>query len=144
MNSLAYSDLTPASGTPQGSPGVPDSSSALETDATARLRALREELETQLLSLGDLDEDGARPRFSNHLAEDAQDQQQRQSDMALRQALLRDIRGLDHAIQHSLAGHYGICEDCGHDIPPRRLQVIPSATLCVTCQGRHETSRTPM
>jgi RNA polymerase-binding transcription factor DksA len=119
---------------------MPDS----EVDSTARLRELRDELEAQLHGMGDLDEDGARPRFSNHLAEDAQDQQQRQSDMALRQVLLRDIRDMDHAIQHSLAGRYGACEDCGHEIPPRRLAVIPSTTLCVACQSRHETSRTPM
>jgi RNA polymerase-binding transcription factor DksA len=115
-----------------------------DAEPLARLRLLREELEAQLVGLGELDEDSARPRFSNHLAEDAQDQQQRQSAMALRQIIQRDIRGLDHAIQRALDGGYGICEDCGHDIPPRRLQVIPSTTLCVGCQSRRETSRTPM
>jgi phage/conjugal plasmid C-4 type zinc finger TraR family protein len=113
-------------------------------DPVVRLRALRDELEAQLIGMGELDEDGARPRFSNHLAEDAQDQQQRASDAAMRKALVADIHSLDHAIQRGQQGLYGICEDCGHEIPPRRLQVIPGTTLCVTCQSRREPNRTPM
>jgi DnaK suppressor protein len=30
---------------------------------------------------------------------------------------------------------YGDCADCGQPIPPRRLEAIPFATLCVTCQS---------
>lgn len=139
MEPLTYNDRPVA-------PAHPGDITAPAPDAEliARLRRLREDLEGQLLGLGDLDEDSARPRFSNHLAEDAQDQQQRQSVMALRQVVLRDIHDLDHAIQRGLDGRYGVCEDCGHEIPPRRLQVIPSTTLCVGCQSRRETSRTPM
>jgi RNA polymerase-binding transcription factor DksA len=37
-------------------------------------------------------------------------------------------------------GTYGICADCGRPIPPRRLQVLPTATLCVQCQERCETA----
>jgi DnaK suppressor protein len=37
-------------------------------------------------------------------------------------------------------GTYGICGDCGRPIPPRRLQVLPTATLCVQCQERRETA----
>lgn len=37
-------------------------------------------------------------------------------------------------------GTYGICAACGHAIPPRRLQVLPTATLCVQCQERRETA----
>jgi RNA polymerase-binding transcription factor DksA len=123
---------------------MPGAAPGAETDPVAHLRGLRDELESQLVALGELDEDGARPKFSNHLAEDAQDQQQRHSDMALRQVLLADMRTLDHAIQRGLQGQYGLCEDCGHEIPPRRLEVVPGTTLCVTCQSRRETSRTPM
>ncbi len=35
-------------------------------------------------------------------------------------------------------GTYGICADCGHPIPERRLKVLPTATLCVRCQERRE------
>lgn len=31
------------------------------------------------------------------------------------------------------AGTYGVCESCGRDILPARLEVRPMATLCLTC-----------
>lgn len=36
------------------------------------------------------------------------------------------------------AGRYGICEDCEQPILAERLEVVPWATLCVTCQSRRE------
>ena len=33
-------------------------------------------------------------------------------------------------------GSYGICEDCGERIATERLEVLPEATRCVTCQAR--------
>jgi DnaK suppressor protein len=38
-------------------------------------------------------------------------------------------------------GSYGICRDCGCEIPPARLEAAPEAVRCVDCQrlfdGRH-------
>jgi DnaK suppressor protein len=44
--------------------------------------------------------------------------------------------------RHALAeGSYGICKDCGCEIPPARLEAAPEAVRCVDCQrlfeGRH-------
>ncbi len=36
------------------------------------------------------------------------------------------------------AGTYGVCEDCDQPIPAERLEAIPWATLCVSCQSRRE------
>jgi len=33
---------------------------------------------------------------------------------------------------------YGVCVDCGADIPYVRLEATPAATRCVGCQSRHE------
>jgi DnaK suppressor protein len=35
-------------------------------------------------------------------------------------------------------GTYGICESCGTRIPRRRLQAMPTATLCIACQEQQE------
>lgn len=32
-------------------------------------------------------------------------------------------------------GKYGVCADCGAKIPSRRLEALPYATLCVSCQS---------
>ena len=80
------------------------------------------------------DEEGSRPHYSNHLAEDASDAQEWQSRAAMSHHLSGELRSVEHAYAILQRGQYGQCEQCGHNIPPRRLEIIPSATLCVKCQ----------
>jgi RNA polymerase-binding transcription factor DksA len=35
-------------------------------------------------------------------------------------------------------GRYGVCVDCGKDIPQGRLDAMPESTRCVEDQSRHE------
>jgi len=56
----------------------------------------------------------------------------RASDRALdrtRRALEKLDRSPDEA---------GTCEECGEDIPWARLQAMPFAELCVSCQGKRD------
>ena len=44
-------------------------------------------------------------------------------------------------------GTYGVCRDCGRQIPPERLRVMPEAVRCVECQRQYEglhRQRTPL
>jgi RNA polymerase-binding protein DksA len=54
------------------------------------------------------------------------------------QAMLDNDRALQAQINLALerldAGQYGICERCGKEIDPRRLNALPYATLCIACQ----------
>jgi len=62
------------------------------------------------------------------------------SEIDLSEAI-RDIeewRGLRNAIRRIEEGHYGVCVDCGVDIPLARLQAQPIAVRCVECQSRAE------
>ena len=45
---------------------------------------------------------------------------------------------IDCALARVEDGSYGICEDCGQEIPPARLEALPSATLCVGCKAQRE------
>ena len=40
------------------------------------------------------------------------------------------------------AGHYGLCDTCGHPIEAARLAALPWAARCVGCQAGHERLRT--
>lgn len=40
--------------------------------------------------------------------------------------------------------NYGICEDCGENIPEKRLAAVPHATRCVGCQKSAEDAKTPL
>src|SRR5579863_1298094 len=49
--------------------------------------------------------------------------------------LVREVRSALERIEH---GTYGSCEQCEEPIGKRRLDALPWARLCVTCQGRQE------
>ncbi len=36
---------------------------------------------------------------------------------------------------------FGLCEDCEEDLPPKRLEAMPYAELCVPCQGKRDALR---
>src|SRR5262252_5940298 len=54
------------------------------------------------------------------------------------QAILDNEKTLLAEVQQALArienGTYGICSNCGEPIPEKRLEAIPWASLCVTCE----------
>lgn len=59
------------------------------------------------------------------------------------QALLDNENALLAEVQQALArienGTYGICTNCGQPIPEKRLEAIPWASLCVTCEKERGT-----
>lgn len=60
--------------------------------------------------------------------------------------VLRDVselRDILAAHRRMAAGTYGICIDCGDDIPYARLAAYPTAKRCVRCQTIREATRAP-
>jgi len=49
-----------------------------------------------------------------------------------------ELQALDAALARMTAGNYGICDDCGDEIPLERLRANPGATRCVRCQSVFE------
>ncbi len=49
-----------------------------------------------------------------------------------------EIEQIDLALSKMSLGDYGVCESCGDDIAPKRLQAIPWARLCVECARDYE------
>lgn len=48
------------------------------------------------------------------------------------------LRDLDDALDRIDDGRYGVCEECSVAISRKRLEAIPWARYCVTCQERHQ------
>ncbi|MDX6410246.1 MAG: DnaK suppressor protein, partial [Gaiellaceae bacterium] len=44
------------------------------------------------------------------------------------------VAEIDAALGRVEGGTYGLCEACGKPIPHARLEVVPEATLCVSCK----------
>ena len=61
-----------------------------------------------------------------------------QHEEVVRRRLADKSQQLSEALERVHEGTYGICQSCGRDIPHRRLQALPTATLCVPCQERRE------
>ncbi len=59
----------------------------------------------------------------------------REAQEALNGLQAAQLEKIDHALARIEAGTYGTCEGCGVAIPAARLEVMPSATLCVECQA---------
>lgn len=68
------------------------------------------------------------------LADFATDMRERETSHYIAEMKWREIRQIEKALNKMGEGVYDRCESCGSKIPIARLRVLPSATLCVTCQ----------
>jgi RNA polymerase-binding transcription factor DksA len=50
----------------------------------------------------------------------------------------RTRKAIEAALAKLSAGTYGLCESCGSAINARRLEAIPWAALCTSCQSSEE------
>lgn len=48
------------------------------------------------------------------------------------------LKAINEALLSIDEGTYGVCVDCGEDIPVARLSAMPFALRCVDCQETHE------
>lgn len=51
---------------------------------------------------------------------------------------VRALQAMEDAAARLDTPEYGICEDCGVEIPAARLVANPMAVRCVACQEHHE------
>ena len=50
----------------------------------------------------------------------------------------RELASIEHALERRRDGDYGLCEVCEGKIPMARLNALPYATICITCQREIE------
>ena len=62
--------------------------------------------------------------------------QQQSMDLAREERRRQRLAVLAAALHRVDEGEYGYCLACGEDILPRRLEIDPAVTLCVSCQDR--------
>lgn len=59
-------------------------------------------------------------------------------EMSLDQGDASRLRDIDAALQLIKDGTFGICSDCGCEIPEDRLQEKPSALYCIRCEATRD------
>ena len=68
----------------------------------------------------------------------AQSLEQLGRDTSLAEQERRELKAIERALAKLSSGDFGRCEDCGEDIPARRLMALPEARLCAHCQAFEE------
>lgn len=98
------------------------------TERAAQLRVERDHAAEQLQRL--------EQEYEQALADSGMIQEDRDNLRTLLEAARRVADDAQAAVDQLDAGDYGICQSCGGPIGAERLEALPGATLCVTCQAR--------
>lgn len=88
--------------------------------------------QTQRDSAGDLS------AYSFHMADMGTDAMEREKTFLFASAEGRLLYDVDQALRRVYRNEYGTCPTCGKEIGKARLDAIPQATLCVSCQEKQE------
>jgi RNA polymerase-binding transcription factor DksA len=62
--------------------------------------------------------------------------------LARRDRVVEEIETLQAALKRVHDGSYGQCENCGKQIDPERLEILPTTTLCPDCARTGQASVT--
>ncbi len=84
------------------------------------------------------DEAGEEAAYDNHLADTATETFDRELDYTLEENSEHVLADIDAALKRIDDGTYGVCTNCGKQIPEERLEARPWATLCIDCKRERE------
>ncbi|MDQ3879095.1 MAG: TraR/DksA C4-type zinc finger protein [Actinomycetota bacterium] len=99
-----------------------------------RLEHDRETLQRQLREHGVDSAGGVDVGLDEGFADSGQVATERAELLSLVEQLQETLAGVEAALARIEDGAYGKCQRCGQDIPPERLEAVPTTTLCVSCK----------
>src|ERR1700704_4141649 len=106
----------------------------------AHFRKMLEEMKRELSQ--DIDRTMHTMQDEATIFADPNDRASQESDMSLelrnRDRERKLIKKIDETIARIDAGEYGYCDSCGIEIGLKRLEVRPTATLCIDCKTLDE------
>ncbi len=79
---------------------------------------------------------GENSTYSLHMADQGTDAQEREKTFLLASREGRYLKYLNRALQMLKEGSYGFCTDCEEPIQKKRLELVPTARLCVSCKQK--------
>jgi RNA polymerase-binding transcription factor len=63
---------------------------------------------------------------------------EREKDQSILERVAAELADVERALKRADEGTYGICEACGREIAPARLEIKPEARFCVDDQAAAE------
>ena len=107
------------------------------------LEEKREEFQHDLKVLADqatgrdrLSKQVAREDFDEAGGDAATDAVERSQNLAVIENLRDLLENVNQALRKVEEGSYGVCEVCDKNIPKKRLEALPYATMCTECRAR--------
>ena len=105
---------------------------------TDRLKEQQDEFQSKLntkrnsrLDLSEREASGELSSYDNHPGDLGTELFEREKDVALEAHEEDQLNEIEAALSAINEGTYGVCKECGKDIPYERLEAIPSTLYCV-------------
>ena len=76
---------------------------------------------------------GSRLDYDPNFADSSQVTAERGENEALVNKLVEGLAEVEHALEKIDGDDYGLCEQCGKEIAPARLEARPEARYCIDC-----------
>lgn len=82
--------------------------------------------------------EGELSHMDNHPGDEGTEMHEQEVEASTEVYLDEEEERIGEARRALASGTYGTCVDCGQEIDPARLDAVPEAIRCVTCQRRFE------
>ncbi len=99
-----------------------------------KLKQLREEILKVIA--GEDDDSGA--RYLMDEIDQAQNVIEQAMGSLMSSSQRANLAKVEEALERIKKNSYGICEECGEEIPMKRLEALPFAQYCISCQQKLE------
>lgn len=108
-----------------------------------RLREDLSRLEADIAELSrrerdSLSEASGENAYRDHMGDQGTATFEREMDMTLEESEREALEDVRRALARIDSGTYGVCTRCGAEIPPKRLEAMPTASLCISCKEAEE------
>ena len=107
----------------------------------ATLKARAEEIALRRAKIAEADagmREGELADYDQHPADQGSDTLEQEIDATTDFMLEDDAKTVEVALERLREGKYGICIDCGEEIPAARLEAMPEAIRCINDQNIYE------
>ena len=109
--------------------------SILRSRLEAERKRLAVELEQLQASASPKDERREGSPFGKR-EEEATEALELEKRLVLEKRINEQLADVEHALNKFEEGTYGLCDSCGQQIDPARLEALPHARLCMNCKAQ--------
>jgi DnaK suppressor protein len=75
---------------------------------------------------------------SYHPADQGSDTMEKEKSVFLASSKGNELYEIDQALMRAKDGKFGVCDGCGKDVEPARLEAMPYARYCIKCSRQAE------